>query len=48
MLQDDVEGIEWGEEEGERLLRTSWSVATLAFGGSPLLDDIVRDEVIFM
>lgn len=41
MLQDG--GVLEGEEEGEEELRMSCSTETLILGGTPLLDDIVRN-----
>lgn len=48
MLQDGDGGVVEGTEEGEEELRTSWSTETLILVGTPLLDDIVRNYVIFM
>ena len=45
MLQDGGVVVE-GEDEEE--LRKSWSTKALMFGGTPPLDDIVNDKVVFM
>lgn len=34
--------------EGEEELRKSWSTKALMFGGTPPLDDILRDKMLFM
>lgn len=46
MLQDGDGGVVEGEGKGE--LSKSWSTDTLMLGEIPPLDDIVRDERIFM